>query len=367
MRKIVLLLFLSIVCLKIQAQTYKDSIKGDWIPVQSTYGANKIHDHNTYAIFDFNDSLLLIKWLGSKEVVPLSLQFDDDQLLVDDSLKWSVVYFSKDSLKLQFDDSILMTFVPLLRFEVGEINIDINKLIHNSWLVMDTNNYRERIEFTDVKWDSQESNEMKCLTLDEGDDYFWDDLNRWQVFQYKGFWYFDRTFQQHNNFLHQIIESNPDTIRLVVNIGTKQKHLSLVQIPVCDEYDHIKQTLESKSWKATSTSICDSMERKFEMRFGKQFVDTIYKRAERMIKDDLEFRFNPEQLIIGTSNKAVNDCKWRLSNDGRYIIFLDQSRNPEYFEIVELSERKLVLKNVFYFSHLFEMGNFEQNYTLELE
>jgi hypothetical protein len=319
----------------------KNDLSGSfWIAVKSYPNTeetfNYVYDGMT---IHFTDDKIEVSNVFSNYKNEYKLSFDNQNILLNDTI-WSNIFVKyEDSLLLDFKETTRVKFVRLDKKH--SINRELEFSKHKNW-ILSYNDYQRELYLTDSLF-FDETDSKICLHKDLQENQFIRTIDKWKTLDINGNQLFVKTFHQTDEELYRIKNYIGDSIIELEclefpDIKTTLKKRKYISEPRRQE---IIEYIQNHKWKTEKVIDLDTLSE----GFGKSDYKQI--KFESLKDKNISFMFSKELTYqIYESDISVANGNWDLSQTGNEII-LDSGIYPSnYIDLINISSDSLVIGNL---------------------
>jgi hypothetical protein len=208
-----------------------------------------------------------------------------------------------------------------------------------------------RIDFTDEQW-YPEGGPKVAITHEKATKYKYQENEKWALKRIQDEWFLTLTQGQMDPIIYQVTKDCGDSLKLKCISWLTEKQFTLHRLKQLDKpkLDLIIKHLSQKKWEMDevlnySTSFSeDTTGIEEELATGFYAKDTTLIRKSDLIGKRLSFTFRSDFVYqISVDSKLFWQTKWRLLDDGIYVIINEGQHPYDYIEIVSIKEGELVI------------------------
>lgn len=352
-----------------------------WVSVES----RKSTDNSTFngIVYDFHNEILRIRNVFSDSTIVKKYTYENDQIIVNDTVFLDIEHLSEDSLIVRFP-WITVVFYPS---EPSEILPDLTlvDIIGTTW-TMQHSDHSENWNFTSRLSTDYSHNVSKICVRREVGDWTMGDIEDWNLLKFDNHLFLATTRFQFEQEFFKVISYKSETVRLMP-INKKTSHeLELVRHPSLNQTRHNERTriLTSRTWKTNKIIQFQSGTDRMNQMLGDSIdvddlfeysgsyyrrTDTLLISQQQFLKKSISYRFDIDSTYCMLLNNQEYDCgTWELLKDGRTIKLDEGWQHEQYLNVEKLTTKTLELTNCDRFS--IELGSNKYHnvcYTIRLK
>lgn len=352
-----------------------------WVSVESRESA----DNSTLngIIYDFQGDILRIRNVFSDSTIVKKYVYENDQIIVNDTVFLNIQHLSEDSLIAKFP-WITVVFFPT---EPNDIKPDLtlDDLIGVTWTLKHSN-YSENWNFTDRLASDYPLNVSKnCVRRNVGN-WTMGDIESWNLLKFDNHLFLTTTRYQFEQEVFKVFSFHSGIIRLSPINKKMSQDVELTRHPILNQakLDERIRILTSRTWKTQeiiqyqsgtdrmNEMLGDSVEADDLLQYSGSYsrrTDTLLISQQQFLDKSISYRFDTEGTYCILLNNQEYDCgTWELLKDGRAIKLDEGWQHELYINIERIYSETLELANCNRFST--ELGSSEYLkicYTIQLE